>query len=69
MSNNKEWHSTTRKWYLRSRGDSAGRRYCAREFEAVWYKNQVKYLYHVLGRLKKKRKKEEEEEEEEKSGC
>ena len=26
------------------RGDSADRRYCAREFEAVWYKNQGKYI-------------------------
>ena len=25
--------------------DSASERHCAREFEAVWYKNQGKYLY------------------------
>ena len=30
--------------------DSAGERHCAREFEAVWYKNQGKYLYQLCAR-------------------
>ena len=42
--------------------DSAGERHCKREFEAVWYKNQGKYVYQFCARPFEELEEEEEEE-------
>ena len=44
--------------------DSAGKRHCTWEFEAIWYKNQGKYLYPFCARPFEEELEEEEEEEE-----
>ena len=30
--------------------DSAGKKHCTQEFEAIWYKNQGKYIYQFCAR-------------------